>query len=125
MARILIIDDNDELRAMLRKMLEKTGHEVEEARNGNEGIRCFRRSKPDLIFCDLLMPDKEGLETIRELCREDPTARIVAMTGGGGGRRQDYLQIAINFGAIRSIEKPFGLDEIRTVLSELFGASSA
>jgi CheY-like chemotaxis protein len=120
MARILIIDDNSEFRFMLRALLEGAGHQVAEAGNGNEGIRCFHGDPCDLICCDLFMPEKEGLETIRELCHDFPTVKIVAMSGGGGTDGSvDMLPIARYFGAVEVLQKPFEPDTLLRILEGL------
>ncbi|MCH8809524.1 MAG: response regulator, partial [Proteobacteria bacterium] len=91
MARILIIDDEDELRSMLRQMLEQAGHEVTEAVNGAEGIRLYEQDRPDLIITDIIMPEKEGVETIIALRRADPDLPIIAISGGGRLDATDFL----------------------------------
>lgn len=82
MARILIIDDNDDLRTVICGVLESAGHEVVQAADGVQGIELQRRSPVDLAITDILMPEKEGVETIRDLAREFPALRIIAMSGG-------------------------------------------
>ena len=89
MSRILIIDDERAIRSMIRQTLDRTGHEVEEASNGVEGMNVYRAKPADLIITDLVMPDQEGLETIMQLRREYTDARIVAISGGGRGGAQD------------------------------------
>ncbi|MCP3955776.1 MAG: response regulator, partial [Desulfobacterales bacterium] len=82
-ARILIIDDDIHVLAMLRKMLEREGYEIVVALDGNEGLRLYRENPTKLIITDLIMPEKEGLETIIELRQNFPDTRIIAMSGGG------------------------------------------
>lgn len=108
MASILVIDDDAQLRLFVRMMLELDGHSVAEASNGKAGILAFRRIKPDLVVCDVFMPDKDGLETIQELRGEDPQLKLVAMSGGWErGGRHDFLPVARQFGAIGLLAKPF------------------
>ena len=83
MARILIIDDEDDLRATLRQMLEQDGHEVSEAANGAHGLELYEKDSPDLIITDVIMPKKEGVETIIALHRSAPNLPIIAISGGG------------------------------------------
>ena len=72
MALILVIDDEEQVRRMLRQMLERAGHEVLDAADGNEGIKLFRKRRADVVITDIIMPDKEGLQAIIELGREFP-----------------------------------------------------
>jgi CheY-like chemotaxis protein len=81
MARILIIDDDDPFRTQLRPLVEAWGYEVVEAWDGREGIRAYRAAPTDLVITDIIMPEQEGLETVRALRQEFPTITIVAMTG--------------------------------------------
>jgi CheY-like chemotaxis protein len=83
MLRILIIDDEDQFRSMLRRVLERASYEVVEAQDGNEGIQRCREAPMDLIITDILMPGKEGLETIMDLRREFSQVKIIAISGGG------------------------------------------
>ena len=83
MALILIIDDDDQIRRVLRKTLERDGYDVADAPNGKEGIRLYRENPADLVITDIIMPEKEGIETIRELRRDFPEVKIIAISGGG------------------------------------------
>jgi CheY-like chemotaxis protein len=107
MTRILIVEDEPAIRAVLRVMLERAGLEVETAGNGEEGIQAFRRQPADLILCDLFMPDRDGLELIRELRQEFPDVKIIAMSGGGFRGTVDMMLIALQFGAADILDKPF------------------
>src|SRR5258706_15101020 len=99
MASILLVDDDEQLRTMLSEVLKRAGHEVQTACDGNEAIRMYGRNPTDLVITDLIMPDKEGLEMIREIRRGFPTVRIIAMSGGGRNGPADYLALAERFGA--------------------------
>ena len=94
MARILIIDDEDELRILLRQMLEHAGHEVTEAVNGTEGIELYERDTHELIITDIIMPEMEGVETMLALRRTDPELPIIAISGGGRLDATDFLTMA-------------------------------
>jgi DNA-binding response OmpR family regulator len=118
-ARILIIDDEDQARRMLHQVLERAGYEVVEACNGSEGLRCFRAHPTDLIITDILMPEKEGLETIMDLRREFPQAKIIAMSGGGRTGNLSFLEVARRLGAQRTLQKPFELQEMLAAVREL------
>jgi CheY-like chemotaxis protein len=106
MVRILVIDDDAAVRAVTCLILEGAGFTVAEASGGEEGIQAFRRRPADLIFCDMFMPDMDGLATIRQLRREFPDVRIVAMSGGGFGGGVDVLHMAELFGAAAVLHKP-------------------
>jgi len=119
MARILIMDDDNLIRRMLRQVLEQEGHEIVEARDGTEGINLNRKLHCDLIITDIIMPEKEGIETIGELRREFPDIKIIAMSGGGRIGPDAYLKMAKDFGAMRTIVKPIGKDELLKATKEL------
>jgi len=120
MKRILLIDDDQLFREMLKDILESLGHEVTEAREGSEGLNLLRNLNPDLVMTDLIMPGKEGIETIMELRRAKPDLRIIAMSGGGRGMANSYLKIAQQMGAKRVLAKPFSIDELKEVIDEIF-----
>jgi PAS domain S-box-containing protein len=121
-ARILLIDDDDQLRYMLRQQLESAGYEVEEARDGQEGVERYRDAPTDLIVTDLIMPEKEGLETIIELRREFPEVKIIAMSGGLKQTTQDFLPVAQKLGAQRVLRKPFARDELLGAIQQVLRA---
>ena len=119
MANILIIDDDNQFRTMLRKMIERNGHEVVEASDGKEGIKRYRKNPTDLIITDLIMPEKDGIETIQELKKDFPDIKIIAISGGGRLGPQDYLHIAKMLGAKRTLTKPIELPELLKAIDEL------
>lgn len=119
MATILIIDDDAALREVLRKILAAHGYEVLLAPDGEEGLALQRKRPADLILTDIIMPGKEGLETIRELRKEHPRVKIIAMSGGGTLRPADYLPAARQFGADRTLTKPFENDALLAVVREV------
>lgn len=119
MGRILIIDDDYHILKMMKKMLERAGFEVELALNGIEGIRAFKNTQADLVICDIIMPEKEGLETIREMKRLYPDLKILAMSGGGRVSSKNYLNTASAFGATRTMGKPFSQKQMVSTVKEL------
>lgn len=107
MACILVIDDSDIARALVRRMLERERHRVIEAADGDVGIESFRRELPDLVITDLIMPNREGIETIREIRRMRPDAKIIAMSGSVKLIGGIYLDAAKKLGADEVLVKPF------------------
>ena len=118
MPRILIIDDEESIRNVLCSLLEDAGYEVMEAENGRVGIQQCGRTPVDLVITDIIMPEREGLETIRELRRLYPGMKIFAMTGARISKQLDVLNIAATFGAVRTFDKPFELVEILRAVQE-------
>ena len=119
---ILIIDDDEQTRVLLRRVLEEAGYLVTEAPDGREGLRQFRQTPTALVITDLLMPDMDGLEVTMAVHRESPNTKILAITGGSGTR--DFLGVATLLGAHRTIKKPISIAELLQALEqELRGGS--
>src|SRR5467141_3322602 len=122
MARILVIDDDDQIRRMLRMMLEMKGHEVLEASNGKEGLRLHRATPAELAITDMLMPEMDGVELMLALRREAPRLKIIAMSGGGRYKQAEALDMAEPLGAFASIAKPFGFDAMLDLVTRALAA---
>jgi DNA-binding NtrC family response regulator len=125
MARILVIDDSTHVRVLLRTALQLAGHQVIEASNGEEGLRAFRQQPADLVLCDLFMPVRDGLETIRDLHNDFPGVKVVAMSGGAFQGRVNMLPAAGHLGAIAVLDKPFRLDALRAVVEQALDKASS
>lgn len=125
MARILVIDDDDDVRAMLCLTLTQSGHSVIEARNGKEGLQQFAHANADLVITDIVMPEKEGLEVLMELRKKQPPVKIIAISGGGRQNTSDYLHVAKLMGASKVLAKPFSSDALIAAISELLPADGA
>jgi len=119
MLKILIIDDEAPVRKMLKKLFERNDYEVLEAANGIQGLKLFNEQHPDLIISDLIMPEKEGLETIRELKKLNPDVRIIAISGGGITDPKMYLDLASKFGAVRTFSKPIDNEILLSAIKEI------
>jgi DNA-binding response OmpR family regulator len=111
-ANILLVDDEEQLRSMLRLVLEEAGHVVQEASDGQKALESFKNQQPDVVVTDLVMPNKEGIETIMELRRIRRDVKIIAMSGGGRNNANDYLSLAKRFGACITLTKPFANKEM-------------
>ena len=120
--RILLIDDDDRLRQAVGQVLSDEGHIVVEAREGAEAIRLYRAEPADLVMCDLFMPGKDGLETIRELRAEFPGVRIIALSGGAFQGTMDLLSVARHMGAAAVLSKPFKMPELFALIDRLIKA---
>jgi CheY-like chemotaxis protein len=118
MAQILVIDDDEMLQRVLKEILRFLGHEVRQALDGREGVRLCRESPPDVVLTDIMMPEQDGLQTIRELRRFCPEVKIIAMSGGSHVLPElDALSFATRFGARQILQKPFAQDQLRAALS--------
>lgn len=114
---ILLIDDSDHERALIRKMLESGGHEVREAADGDQGLALFRESSPDLVLCDLMMPIKDGFATVADIQQTNPAAKIVAMSGVWYGK-SDHDAMARSLGLVAVIEKPFERTQLLKLIAD-------
>jgi len=112
MAKILVIDDEDRLRRMMRRILAAAGHDVIEAGNGAEGLKQFAAVNPDIVITDILMPEKEGIETIKDLRRANGAVWIIAISGGGSSQNMMFLDFAKALGADTALAKPFRAEEL-------------
>lgn len=128
MARIVVIEDEDFTRLAVRHVLEGLGHEVFTATNGIEGMEAFRRNLPDLVLTDIFMPERDGLEMVRELKRDHPTIKVICMSAGSRSDASSRitsgtaLDIAEMLGADASIAKPFTTTQLATVLDAVLAA---
>ena len=116
--RILIVDDDPGIRRALHILLCREGYQVTQARDGREALRLWRDHGGDLVITDLHMPEKNGFETIVELMSHSPGMRIIAMSGGGQTKRLDLLADAMMLGAVLTIEKPFTLNEMMSMVRQ-------
>lgn len=123
MPSVLVIDDDDQIRRMIREALEQAGYVVQEARGGEEGLKRYRANPTDVVLMDILMPDQDGLESILALRQEFPSARVIAMTGGSDMIGiMNFLDVAKMMGACRTIQKPF---ELQTLLDAVAAETNA
>jgi len=123
MAAILVVDDDRDVRDMLQRLLERAHYEVETAEDGKQALRMFQEKAYDVVVTDILMPEKEGVETIIELRKQCSDIKIIAISGGGKGDAAHYLQVARAFGADRIFSKPFECHEILQAIAELMAST--
>jgi CheY-like chemotaxis protein len=119
---ILLIDDEESFRSVLKQVLQNAGYDVVEAANGAEGIRHFHEKPADMIITDIIMPEKEGIETIIELKKAYPDVKLIAMSGGGWYGTDIDFDMAKKLGA-HTLNKPFALQELLDVVSELLNVA--
>ncbi len=122
MSRILLIEDDVDFRWMLSEMLKREGYEVQTAGNGEEGVRLLDQNTFDLIITDIIMPEKEGLETIMDIMNRNPGNKVIAISGGGRSAAGSYLKTAEYFGAVRSFQKPFDRKDFLLAVRDLVNA---
>jgi DNA-binding response OmpR family regulator len=119
MARILVVDDDDQVRGVLRAMLEREGYEVDEAPDGRAAVARYKEQPADLVVLDMLMPEMEGVETMLTMRRLDAGVRIIAISGGGHLGPKIYLDSARKFGAHQTFAKPVDRDELLEGIRQL------
>ena len=124
MARILLIDDDAAVRYALKQVLERAGHQVEEANDGMVGIDVYNATRPDIVVTDIIMPNQESIETIIKLKRMAPEIAIIAMSGGGRTGNRDYLGMAEKLGAAKVMPKPFRPRELVEAVQALLPAAA-
>ena len=119
MPQILLIDDDVTFRSIAAATLRQAGHSVTEANDGRKGIAQFCANRADLVITDLVMPEKEGLETIMELRSRFPGVKIIAMSGSI--HSPDYLLVAGKLGAKRTLAKPFTAKDLLGAVDAILG----
>lgn len=119
MKNILVIEDNENMLRMMSDLLNRSGFHVLSAIDGVAGLKVYRAEKPDLVITDIIMPDKEGLEVIMDLVKEEPRPKIIAMSGGGMMEPRTYLSLAQKLGADEVLEKPFRPVELLDLIAKL------
>ena len=119
--RILVVDDEENTRIGLSKLLSQEGFEVESAANGNDALDLLSQHKINLVISDINMPDMNGLVFLRELSRKFPSTSVIMITAYGGV--ESYLE-AMNLGAYEYLHKPVRLEELRSVMKKIFNGGS-
>ena len=129
MAWILVIEDQDLVRATIKSVLERAGHSIAVAADGSDGVQQFRQAEFAAVICDVFMPGKDGLATLQELRAISGDVPVIMISGGsmrplrsGDARHIDYLRMATDLGATRTIAKPFNTRELTAAVDEVLAA---
>ena len=122
MATVIVIDDDDKVRTMMRQALERAGHEVVEAGDGRAGLELYRRHPPDVVVTNIYMPERDGLEVIREIRRQRHRVPVIAVSGGvsmraGSGAIGGVLDAARQLGAASVLAKPFDIGQLLSAVA--------
>ena len=123
MPTILIVDDDALMRDALHKTLVRAGYDVEDASGGTAALHAYQRQRRDLVITDIIMANGEGIDTIRALRKLDAHVKIIAISGGGVGRPDDYLNLAAKFGAAGVLAKPFSGPEVLALVASVLAGS--
>ncbi len=125
MNKILIVDDDQQIRDMLRITLEREGYGVVEAGDGVQALAAYRANSIDLVITDIVMPEKEGIELIMEMKSLDADVKIIAISGGGRINPEDYLKWARRFGVANTFSKPVDRQKLLEVVAQMLAPQVA
>lgn len=123
--RILVIDDDKSFSIMLVALLSQAGYQAISAEDGNYGLQLYEAQRFDLIITDIIMPEREGIETIREVRKRNKLVPIIAISGGGIIGSMHYLQLAKEFGAIYTFQKPFDTTSFLSAVAKCLGETDS
>ena len=123
MASVLLIDDDAAARRLYTEVLTRQGYSVRTSPDGQVGLQQFKQARPDVVLTDLIMPNREGIETIRAMRAFDPSVPIIAMSGHAGAKFMNFLKVAKLSGAVLTLEKPFRPEELVTAVKTALGSS--
>jgi CheY-like chemotaxis protein len=119
MASVLVIDDDAAARRLFTEVLTREGHKVRSSADGQLGLQQFKEARPDVVVTDLIMPNREGIETIRAMRAFDPSVPIIAMSGNAGAKFMNFLKVAKLSGAVLTLEKPFTPEKLVAAVSQV------
>jgi DNA-binding response OmpR family regulator len=123
--RVLVIDDSRDIRDTLRWLLEAEGYVVSVAANGLEGLRLQRKEPADIVLTDIFMPEQDGIETLWKFREEFPSVPIIVMSGGGAARGTDYVVVARELGAKKTLRKPLDPQELLDIVGQITRSRSS
>ncbi len=121
MRKILIIDDEPEIRELLKEVFERKGYEAAVASGGKEGIKLYNESPADVVIMDIMMPDKDGFETMRDIKSDFPDANIIAISGGSAINAEKYKELLEHYGVKYTFQKPVGYKKLIAAIEDLCG----
>lgn len=119
MGRVLVVDDEEPVRQVVRQIVERLGHAVEEAADGEGALALYLRRPHDLIITDILMPRVGGLKLLQHLDRRVPKPRAIVMSGGAEGGQLTFLATAATFDGVRTLKKPFSVAVLTEMIRDL------
>ena len=122
MTMLLIVDDDPAIRTMLSTAFKNDNYDVIDAPDGRTALLKFRNEDVDLVITDIIMPDMEGIETIRELRKINPDAKIIAFSGGGAISPRGYLKLAASMGAQYTFQKPISIEKLKEAVKNLLNS---
>lgn len=120
--QILLIDDDEDFRETVEETLQELGYSVATASDGRQGLAWLKTSAADLVLCDLLMPQMDGLEVVDALAEQTPRPRLVLMSGGGSVGADTYLELGAQLGTDATLRKPFSRQQLSDVIAPLLAA---
>jgi CheY-like chemotaxis protein len=123
MSHILIVDDDDDVRRLLRKVLERDGHVVVDCANGHEALRQVSARRPDLVVTDVYMPEMDGIEFLTNLREIDPDLPVLAVSGGASASAEFVLEDAAQLGATAIMAKPYDINDMRKMVRDLIAGT--
>lgn len=119
MTTLLVVDDDEGIQKFLGLFLKKHGFDIITAYDGDEALKVYNRSNPDIVILDLIMPKKEGIETILDIKKSNPDAKVIAISGGGKNDGMLYLEMAKKMGAVSAFEKPLNKEKLLATINEI------
>ena len=122
MARIIVIDDQEPIRRIVRRALENDGHTVFDASDGEAGMALLEREPADVVITDIFMPGMDGIQTLREIRKRFPATKVIAISGGDSSGLLDLRHDAELLGAMKSLQKPFNARDIVELVRSVLGA---
>lgn len=117
--RVLVVDDNPDMRSFVKIVLERAGFEAQVAADGQRALELQREHPADVLITDIFMPERDGIELIQQFKSMFRQVKIIAMSGGGQVSRKDYLPVAADLGAEAVLQKPFSAETLLKTLQDL------
>jgi len=124
MAHVLVVDDDDDVRAVVRKVVAKLGHQVWDVADGAEALKVIETTPVDLIISDVYMADMDGMELLVRIQQLDLHVPVVVISGGGYKAKDEILKMAAACGAVATLDKPFTVEELRETVEPFLPPAS-